>query len=144
MAQVQSYFGYMSYISPTLDSNFSDTSDEAKLLFLGNEFLVYSKLFLKGETEGYKNIKDSAEKMSFLTVGSSYEMHLRAKMLIEDQQYDEAHTILYKLLLNDTYEMPEPMLYFIFGDLEVCCKEINDFKEQEDSVLVEYLANQGI
>ena len=59
-------------------------------------------------------------------------MHIKAKALMEDKEYENAHSILYELLLNDNYEMPEPMLYFVFGDLEICCKEINDFKGAYD------------
>ena len=131
MAQAQGYFNYMSYISPTLDSNLSDISELSRLPFVCDEFLVYAKLFLSGEAQGYKNISDD-DKMSFLQSGSSYEMHIKAKSLMEDNEYENAHSILYELLLNDSYEMPEPMLYFVFGDLEICCKEINDFKGAYD------------
>ena len=132
MAQAQGYFSYMSYISPTLDSNLSDINELSRLPFICDDFFVYASLFLLGEEQGYKNISANNDKLSLLQSGSSYEMHIKAKALMEDKEYENAHSILYELLLNDNYEMPEPMLYFIFGDLEICCKEINDFKGAYD------------
>ena len=132
MAQVSNYFSYMSYISPTLDSNLLDINGTSKLPFLSNDFFVYTNLFLAGETQGYKNISSFNEKLSLLSEGSSYEMHIKAKVFIDAAQYKEAYDILHDLLLNDSYEIPEPMLYFVFGDLEICCKEINDFKGAYD------------
>lgn len=130
--QAKSYFGYMSYISPMLDSNFSDDSIGNTVFFLEDEFSVYSNLFLIGETQGYKNIPYLDERLALIREGSSYEMHIKAKLLMEENNYAEGYAILHELLLSDSYEMPEPMLYFIFGDLEVCCKEIDDFKGAYD------------
>ena len=45
-----------------------------------------------------------------------------------NEQYSDAFELLHKLLFDDSYEVPEPMLYFVFCDLEICCKEIGDFK----------------
>ena len=36
------------------------------------------------------------------------------------------------MLFNDNGELPEPMLYFVFGDIELFCKEIDDFKGAYD------------
>ena len=132
MSQAQSYFSYMSYISPTLDSNLTDIGEKANLPFLFDEFYVYTNLFLSGETHGYRSIPSFDEKFSLLESGSSYKMHVTAKKLMEDEKYKDAHTILHELLLNDNYKIPKPMLYFIFGDLEICCKEIDDFKGAYD------------
>ena len=132
LAEAQNYFNYMSYISPTLDSDLSDISENNTLPSLNNEFFVYSNLFLAGEEQGYRNILTNNKNLSLIQNGSSYEMHIKAKVFMEENNYSEAHSVLYELLLNDTYELPEPMLYFVFGDLEICCKEINDFKGAYD------------
>ena len=131
-ARVQSYFSYMNYISPMLDTDFSDDGEDAKMLYMCDEFSVYSDLFLIGETQGYKNIPYVDDKLSLIRKGSSYEMHIRAKLLMEENEYEKGHEILHELLFGDDYEIPEPMLYFVFGDLEICCKEINDFKGAYD------------
>lgn len=128
----QGYFNYMGHISPTLDISSVDISQASKLPFLNDEFFVYSHLFLAGEAVGYKKIPYSEEKISLLAEKSSYKMHLKAKILMEEAKYSEGYSLLYELLFNDSYEIPEPMLYFIFGDLEICCKEINDFKGAYD------------
>lgn len=132
MGLVQSYFRYMSYISPTLDSNSADIGAVSKLPFLNDAFFIYSSLFLAGEQQGYRNIPFREEKLLMLEQESSYAMHIRAKSLMEECKYSDGYGILYELLFNDSYEIPEPMLYFIFSDLEVCCKETEDFKGAYD------------
>ena len=47
---------------------------------------------------------------------------------MSNDMYKEAFELLHELLFDDNYELPEPMLYFVFCDLEICCKEIGDFK----------------
>ena len=46
---------------------------------------------------------------------------------MRDGEYRQAHDKLHDLLVSNVV-IPEPMLYFIFGDLEMCCKHIGDFK----------------
>jgi hypothetical protein len=42
-------------------------------------------------------------------------------------RYSEAYHIL-KKLLSSGHDIPAPMLYFIFSDLEVCCRELSDYR----------------
>lgn len=124
----QSYFDYMCLISPTLDSNSSYTVETKQLPFLKDPFSVYSSIFLYGEANGYSNVPMLEERLELLDEKSSFFAHISAKLLIEEKNYEEGYKVLESILLKDNYEVPEPMLYFIFGDLEICCKEIEDFK----------------
>jgi transcriptional regulator with XRE-family HTH domain len=128
LALARCYFEYMSFISPTLDSNLSDGSDEARLPILKDRFVVYAETFLQGEANGYSDLPFLDERLSAVGEESSFAMHIKAKLLIERGEYGESCVILKSLLLGDGYEMPEPMIYFILCDLEVCCKETEDFK----------------
>jgi transcriptional regulator with XRE-family HTH domain len=128
LALARCYFEYMSFISPTLDSNLSDGSDEARLPILKDRFVVYAETFLQGEANGYSDLPFLDERLSAVGEESSFAMHIKAKLLIERGEYGESCVILKSLLFGDGYEMPEPMIYFILCDLEVCCKETEDFK----------------
>lgn len=132
LALICGYFKYMSFISPTLDSNLLDGADEARLPLLMDSFSVYSSTFLRGELNGYSSIPFLNERLESIKNSGSFYMHISAKLLISESKYGEACAILKSLLLNDNYEMPEPMLYFVLGDLELCCKEIDDFKGAYD------------
>jgi hypothetical protein len=63
---------------------------------------------------------------------SSYGIHIQAKLLIEEDRYSEGYEALHTLLFSDNGELPEPMLYFVLNDIELCCKEIDDFKGAYD------------
>lgn len=131
-ALAQSYFDYMSFISPTLDSNSQYTVDRERLPIIREDFPLYSSVFLCGEERGYSNVPFLEKTLLLLGKENSYSEHINAKLLIEAKDYKGGHAVLQKLLLNDSYEIPEPILYFILGDLEICCKEIGDFKGAYD------------
>lgn len=124
----QAYFDYMCLISPTLDSSLNYTVDTKQLPFLKDSFYIYSSIVLRGEANGYSNVLMIKELIDLLDETSSFFAHIGAKLLIEEKKYEEGYKVLENILLKDNYEVPEPMLYFIFGDLEICCKEIEDFK----------------
>ena len=131
-ALAQAYFDYMCMISPTLDSSFGYIDDTKRLPFLKDDFSIYSSMFLHGEANGYMIIPMLKEKLELLDEKSSFFAHITAKLKMEEKDYKSGHEILERILLKDNYEIPEPMLYFIFGDLEICCKEIGDFKGAYD------------
>lgn len=56
-----------------------------------------------------------------------YEEHLSAKSKMKFGRFSDAYHILKKLLASD-YDIPAPMLYFVFTDLEVCCRELSDYR----------------
>lgn len=56
-----------------------------------------------------------------------YTDHLNAKMKMRFGNHNEAYHILKGILSSDS-KIPAPMLYFIFTDLEVCCRELSDYR----------------
>ena len=132
LSKIQCYFDYMGFISPTLASNEAETDAFLPILPIAKDkFCVYSYIFLNGEEKSYKTVPLLDKALDFLSE-SSYEIHIKAKMLIEEGKYQEGYDLLHALLFNDNGEFPEPMLYFVLGDIELCCKEINDFKGAYD------------
>ena len=115
---ISAYFTYMRTISMSLSSNVADT-DERAVMVLNDDFCIYSYLFCEADRSDMKEL---------LSDDSSYSMHLTAKEMMENGEYASAFEILHKLLVNEEFEIAQPMLYFVLCDLEVCCKEIDDFK----------------
>lgn len=125
-AKINAYFEYMQMISPTLSS--PDYGDDGRIVMLSDSFCVYSGLVCEANDRGFGDISYVDERVEALGEESSFSLHVKARMDMENGKYREAHTALHRLLYEDRFEIPEPMLYFIFCDLEVCCKEIGDFK----------------
>ena len=130
VSRIKCYFDYMSLISPTLDTNEAE-ADIDSLPILKDNFCIYSYIFFKGENDGYQSVPLLNEGLSRLGE-SSYGIHIRAKLLMLEEKYREGYDALHTLLFKDIGELPEPMIYFVLGDIELCCKEIYDFKGAYD------------
>jgi transcriptional regulator with XRE-family HTH domain len=123
---VRAYSDYMQMISPTLSVYVSEAGEGIRVM--SDPFCVYSDLICEADTKGFDGIFYLEERMEPLGEDSPYFMHVSARILMERGEYAQAHAILRRLLFDDRLELPQPMLYFIFCDLEVCCKETDDFK----------------
>lgn len=117
--EIAFYFSYMRMISPMLSSDVADESEITEKVVVKNDFCLYSYAFCNDVYEA---------SLSQISEDSSYWLHLSAKALMIDGEYEQSKELLHKLLFDDKYPMPEPMLYFVFCDLEICCKETGDFK----------------
>ena len=88
---------------------------------LNDAFCLYAGAFLslKGE-------EDSGMELKPLN-GSSYALHIDAERHMMEGNYEAAYQCLHSILVSDE-RIPEPMMYYVFCDLEICCKERGDFK----------------
>lgn len=132
LARIKCYFEYMGIISPTLDSNVADEETESALPILRDDFCIYSSLFIYCEKHGFADKYYLERRLESLTRGSAYQIHITARRFIDEKNYSEGYNALHDLLFDDSVELPEPILYFVLGDIELCCKEINDFKGAYD------------
>ena len=126
-AEAAVYFDYMESISPTLSSNVFDENKRA-LVIMGDEFCVYSGIFCEAEQSGFSCVSYLEDRMERLEEDSVYALHIRARIMMENEEYSSAYELLHKLLFDAKCDPPQPMLYFIFCDMELCCKENGDFK----------------
>ena len=65
-------------------------------------------------------------KMSFHPDGAYY-LLLEAEEWMRIGNYASAFHNLHGLLTDHQF-VSEPMLYFVFCNLEICCRELNDYK----------------
>jgi transcriptional regulator with XRE-family HTH domain len=122
----RAYFEYMKLISPTL--YYGSEEEKREVVILGDTFCNYSGIFCDGEEYGFSNIPYLAQRISAFGDNSPYLIHVNARLMMEGGDYEGARKLLHQLLVDGDYIVPEPMLYFIFGDIEICCKESDDFK----------------
>jgi len=122
IAKAGAYFKYMRMISATLSSNTVDEEELNIYPAMTDEFCRYTLLFERSERES------SADAYAFeLNSEKPYFAHIEAKKSMKNGDFSSAYTALHKILIDQEI-IPEPMLYFVFCDLEICCREIGDFK----------------
>ncbi len=115
------YFRYMREISATLSSDFIDETNIASYSALRNAFCRYATEFISLKND------DALCTCEYMDMDDVYKSHIDAVKYIKDGRYKEGYDCLHKILVSDT-RIPDPMMYFVFCDLEICCKEIGDFK----------------
>lgn len=124
VAIASAYFRYMARISATLSSDVVDEDKSEIFAALSDDFSRYVIAFELTE-EG--NITAAEKLMERVDENLPYSLHIKAKRSMLEGKYDEAYRALYLILINP-YKIQEPFMYFVFCDLEVCCKEIKNFK----------------
>ncbi len=111
------YFKYMQRLSVSFSSNIIDENDVPAYAAMYDSFCVYiNKLLL---IDGDSKVSCGEEDI--------YDLHITAINHITEKEYPQALECLNKILFGET-EIPRPMLYFVFCDLELCCKETEDFR----------------
>ncbi len=124
VATVGMYFRYMRRLSATLSSNVIDEVEVNVYPSMTDEFCRYAYVLDLASREISVSSDDHPV---FWKNGSPYFLHLEAKRLMEKGAYREAYDSLKEILLGES-AVPEPMLYYVFCDLEICCREIEDFR----------------
>lgn len=122
-AVVEMYFRYMRKISATLSS---DLMDEGKINVypsLTDAFCRYAFLMETLEETG----KAFDAEMESDDEESPLMMHYRATQYMREGRYGDAYELLHGILVGEG-KLAEPILYFVLCDLEICCREIENFK----------------
>lgn len=114
------YFKYMRNISATLSSNTVDESEVAAWGALSDKFCAYASAFLNFADENGEIIVLPPEQ-------SIFGLHITAIKYIKQENYGAAYEYLHRILVSEEIA-PEPMMYFVFSDLELACRETGDFK----------------
>ncbi len=127
IAKAGLYFGYMRMISATLDSNIVDGEEINLYPALTDDVSRY--LFVSAYID--RAVREDAPIPDFhklpLNPRGAYYLLLEAEAFMRVGNYASAFHNLHGLL-TDQQQISEPMLYFVFCDLETCCRELNDYK----------------
>jgi len=121
VATCEMYFRFMRRISATLSSN----ALEDNVNFypsLTNEFCRYAyamELLEQGQMDAPLFFVEKSD--------APMSLHYEATLAMQRGAYDDAYETLHEILLSEK-SVPEPILYFVFRDLEVCCRETENFK----------------
>ncbi len=122
-AECDAFLYCISCISPSLTSNIEILSS-MPFGALSDPFCRYYSVIsaLDSGTEPAFDITEYCEDSDLVYTG-----HISAKTKMNSGMYLEAYHTLKGILSSDE-KIPAPVLYFIFSDLEVCCRSLSDYK----------------
>ena len=126
-AEIRVYFRFMERISHTL---YSDLLDEEKTLSVKSNSIISQYLdALEALDNADTSVAESfIEQSSQLGENSFYKALLQNKLLIIQKNYKPAQKALQQLLQDDTTPLNKIELYTVLEDLEICCRENEDYK----------------
>lgn len=125
VAQCDTYLLCISGISPSLVSDIEVASDPNLSAFSDLFCRYYSLLYWADG--GDAALFDNLRKIGFQDIDGIYSDHITAKAKMQCGEYLDAYHVL-KQVLAASENIPAPMLYFIFTDLEICCRELSDYR----------------
>lgn len=118
------YFRYIRRLSATVSSNVIDENDVNVYPSMTDEFCRYALMLERldnGDTINEGDLDGVCKE------DTPYYLHLLARICMRNGDFARGYTCLHSILLGEA-AIPQPMLYFVFCDLEVCCKENEDFR----------------
>jgi transcriptional regulator with XRE-family HTH domain len=122
-AEATVYFGYMQRFSPTLCSGVLDEDEENFYPALSDDFCRYAVGLAQREADR----KDLIPLADSFSEDSPLFLHLSARDAMRKEDYQAAGEYLRQILGGD-HPIERPVLYDVFCDLEICCRECEDFK----------------
>ncbi len=117
------YFRYMTRLSPSLYSDELEDGETLDFSYVG-AFSVYVEAL---EALDERHFRIAEDGLLRLEEGSFFYEHLQARILVEQQLFAEAKPMLLRMLKSETPLNPI-QLYAVLCDLEICCRETEDFK----------------
>ena len=117
------YFRMMQRVSPTL---YSDVYEDAACgEYAWESPFVYYVRALEALDDG--SPEKAKELLTRLPQDSFYAEHIHIRLMMGEGRFSEAHDALSQLLERGTLP-DEVALYSVLSELEICCKETDDFK----------------
>ena len=123
-ARAEVYFRYMQRISSTLYSDVLDDGERGEVV-CRNAFSGYVEALEALDREELQPAMSYPR--SFPDERGFFTTHLGIRLLMGQSAYPEAKNELLALLQSDT-PLNEISLYAVLCDLEICCRETEDFK----------------
>ncbi len=122
-ARARVFFRYMQRISPTL---YSDMLDEEKTLQIrcDDPFAHYTDVLEALDREEYEV---AASYLSQADSDTFFTRHIQVRLMMANRAFADAKAELLKLLNAET-PLNEISLYAVLCELEICCRETDDYK----------------
>ena len=127
-AEARVYFRFMEQISHTL---YSDWLDEEKVLSVKSISIMsqYMDALSAIDADDVSVAEQLIENLIASGSNSFFKVHLQNRLLIHDKSYKQAQKALQQLLQEDDSEPLNMIeLYTVLKDLEICCRENEDYK----------------
>jgi len=124
-AEIDVYLLCISDISPLLVADIDVVQYPSPMAYPDTFCRYYIEL--KRVEDKKTGLADFEEVLRFLNINLEYRNHIKSKLKMKQGAYNEAYHIL-KSILSSEYNIPAPILYYIFSDLEVCCRELSDYR----------------
>lgn len=121
-AKIRVFFTYMRRISSTI---YLDMLDEERVLDLRYESDFSAYLGALESLDGGDT--DAAQAYTEQASEGFFGAHIRIRLLMDQGQFEEAKRLLLSMLNAET-PLNEIELYSILCELEICCRETEDFK----------------
>jgi len=120
LAEANCYCNYMRDISPSLFADCAEAEVYREMAF-SDEFCRYTDIIEKIDAGTVTELSEIKFR------DSVYSSLAQAKLTLKRGDYGEAYELMMAILNLDA-SVPSPIIYDIFKDLEVCCREKGDFK----------------
>ena len=126
-AEIRVYFRFMERISHTL---YSDLLDEEKALSVKSNLIISQYLDALDALDNADTTVAEAliERLDHSGKYSFFAAHLQSRLLIIQKNYKQAQKALQQLLQDSDTPLNKIELYTVLGDLEICCRENEDYK----------------
>ncbi len=126
VAESDTFLFCISHISPSLVADIETVSAPLRGA-LSEPFCRYFSMLWAIESNFVTIFDPASYSASGGNEDKMYLDHISAKMKMRSGHYNEAYHLLKHILSSDS-DIPAPLLYFIFTDLEVCCRELSDYR----------------
>lgn len=123
-AEAVVFFRLMERVSPTLTSDILDF-EEPLSLRSNSALAIYEEILSDADRGDLERVR---EQLKRLPEDSFYVIHVRGKLYMAEGNYAQAESLLRAALQSDTALEPV-FLWTVFGELENCCKEAENFKD---------------
>lgn len=124
-AEASVYYRYMRRISPTLGGDIDFFGENKEILSNTNRFCTYVFELEKLDKDEINTIYDLA--LDGVNLEDPLTAHIFALKCMKSSDYQKAFETLNSILKSQAL-VPDPVLCDVFGSLEICAKEIEDYK----------------
>lgn len=119
------YMNFLHRISPMLLIDASDIDKCDKIL--PNDHMCRYMMSLENLDSDNDSIIKNMLDNECSSEGTPLLVHIRARYSMKNKDYQTAQSLL-KKILNMQERIADPILYMVFSDLEICSREMSDFK----------------